>query len=227
MPEATPSPEDKLAALQASLAAVTAKLEKMSTDTSNGLTGLRSMYDRRITALTQQIAKLEGNDGSYSRPYSRGTDAGDQDKSRVPDVAAETDRFERERDRFERRHPQYASDTNLRTRMDAMLNDPAKREELLTYREDGGIDYAKAYRTAFLEAKEQIAEEAKVHSDAARTQADEEKQKAKTDAVLSGDTVEELPEGLTLDAIMDMDADEMVSKGLVPGVKTHKPIVGV
>lgn len=233
MPKPADSPAPKteavtLEGLQALLKTVLDKQDKLETDHRSGLTGLRSMYDRQIATLRGQIAQAGGTTGTYDRPYDRGTDAERTDTRDERDATMEeTDRFERERDRFERNHPQYSSNPELRKRVDAILNDPAKRDAILSHRADQRIDYARSYRTAYLEARDQIAIEAEAAAATARTQADEQKRDAKTNATLSGDVVEELPEGLTLDAILDMDADEMVEKGLVPGLKTHKPIVGV
>jgi hypothetical protein len=223
----TPSGEDKVSKLEAMVTTLTSKIEKLGADTTNGLSGLRSMYDRQLSNLRTQLSQARSGDGSYDRPYNRGTDDGDQgNQGRDVDPFAEQDRFERGRDRFERTNKLYSSNPEIKKRVDALMADRARRDEILVERE-GRIDYERSYRTAYLIVRDQIAEEAEIAAAQARTQADEDKKKTKADAVLSGDSAEELPEGLTLDSINDMSADDMVKKGLVQGVKRHKPLVGV
>ena len=202
---------------------------KLTSDLQNGLNGQRSMYDRQIGAIRQQLQGRGTAEGSYDRPYNReSNDRGaDNQESETERVMAETDRFERARDRFERNHPQYRSNDDLRKRVDSIMNDQSRRAELLTRDDFGRISYDRAYRTAYLEARDQIATEAEAAAATARAQAETERRQSKADAALSGDVAEELPEGLTLDAVLDMSPEDMEKRGLVPGVKAHKPVVGV
>jgi hypothetical protein len=222
----TPSAEDKVARLETMVTAVMSKIEKLGADTSNGLSGLRSMYDSQLSKLRTQIAQARG-DGSYDKPYNRDADAADERNSgRDFDPFMEQDRFERGRDRFERTNKLYSTNPEIKKRVDALMSDKNDAAGVLVER-GGRIDYERSYRTAYLIVRDQIAEEAEIAAATARAQADEDKSRTKADATLSGDSAEDLPEGLTLDDISGMSADQMVKKGLVPGVKRHKPLVGV
>lgn len=225
-PNDTPADADKVKGLEAQIATLMSKIEKLGSDMTSGLTGLRSMYDSRLANLQRELKSARG-DGSYDRPYNRDTDAADQgNRGRDADPFDEQDRFERGRDRFERTHKLYSSNPELKKRVDALMNDKARRDEILVER-GGRYDYERTYQTAYLIARDQMAEEADAAAATARTQAEDEKNKTKKDAILSGDSSEELPEGLTLDSIDNMSVEDMVKKGLVPGVKRHKPLVGV
>lgn len=220
----TPSGEDKVSKLEAQITTLLGKIEKMGSDMNSGLTGLRSMYDSQLARLRSDLKNASG--GSYDKPYTRDTDADAQGNPPRSDPFAEQDRFERARDRFERTHKLYSTNPEIKKRVDALMADKSQRDEILVER-DGRFDYERTYRTAYLIARDQIAEEADVVATAARAQADETRTQSKKDAILSGDSSEELPEGLTLEAIEGMSPNDMVKKGLVTGVKRHKPLVGV
>jgi hypothetical protein len=222
----TPSGEDKVKGLEAQIQVLLGKIEDLGKNMTSGLTGLRSMYDSRLANLQRELRDAKGG-GSYDRPYNRDADAADQgNRERNVDPFEEQDRFERGRDRFERTHPVYQTNPELKKRVDALMNDKARRDEILVER-GGRFDYERTYGTAYLIARDQMAQEAETAGATARAQADEEKNKTKKDAILSGDSSEELPEGLTLEALDDMSPEEMVKKGYVSGVKRHRPIVGV
>jgi len=223
----TPSGEDKVAGLEAQIKTLLGKIEKMGSDMTSGLTGLRSMYDSRLANLQRELKAARGSE-SYDRPYNRDADAADQGNRRDDgeDRQMENDRFERGRDRFERTHKLYSTNPEIRKRVDALMADVNRRREILVEL-DGRFDYERTYKTAYLMVRDQLAEEAEAAAVTARAQADEDKNKTKKDAILSGDSSEELPEGLTLEAVEDMSPETMVKKGLVSGVKRHKPLVGV
>jgi hypothetical protein len=221
-------PENTETDVKALIAAMQAQLAKMAADMTSGFTGQRSMYDKQLGELRTKLDRVSKGDVAYNKPYNRDADNGAADNQNEDDLRlAETDRFERSKDRFERRHPQYATNPELKKRVDAILNDQTQRAALLTRDDSGRVNYDRVYRDAYLEARDQIATEAEAHSATAKAQAEEEKRKAKTDAILSGDSIEELPEGISLESIEAMSADDMVKKGLVPGVRAHKPVVGV
>lgn len=218
--------------VKALIGSVNQRLEKLATDLKSGLDGQRSMYDSRFARVQQDLHKLAGGNGdSYDRPYNRNANdrSADNQESEADRLLGETDRFEQARDRFERRHPLYTSNGEVKKRVDAIMADNSRRADILSRDDFGRINYDRAYRTAYLEARDQISIEAEAAAATARAQAETENRNARATAALSGDVAEELPEGLSLDDIMDdqFTPEMMVEKGLVAGGKKRIPIVGV
>jgi hypothetical protein len=214
---------DKVEALTEQIKTLTAKLD-------SGLTGLRSMYDRQLNDLRERlkIAKTAEGDRSYDRGYGAVADsdrAGNQGMNDDERTEFEGMRFETGKAKFERTYPLYGSDAKVKAAVDTLLNDQNRVADFLIRNEKGKIDYYRTYRNAFLEVQNQHLEAARAATEQARTEAEKNRKQTLADVALSGETVEELPEGLTLEAIEAMPPEKIAE--LIPGLRKRKPPVGV
>lgn len=118
--------------------------------------------------------------------------------------------------RFKLEHP----DADM-TELQAIYEDPFQRESIISYNADGTPNVYVTLKTSYREKKARLADEMKAAAQAAKASQNDEQNRQKAQATISGGGGSAPQETINLD---DISSDEMLRRGMVQGAEGVEPL---